>query len=96
MELVRGVAVTRFCDERRLTIKQRLLLFLQVCDGVQHAHQKTIIHRDLKPSNILVEEIDGMPIPKIIDFGLAKAITEDGAARSMFTEAGMMVGTPRT
>lgn len=94
MELVRGVAVTLYCDERRLTIKQRLLLFLQVCDGVQHAHQKAIIHRDLKPSNILVEEIDGMPIPKIIDFGLAKAITEDGAARSMFTEAGMMVGTP--
>ena len=94
MELVRGVTVTLYCDERRLTIKQRLLLFLQVCDGVQHAHQKAIIHRDLKPSNILVEEIDGKPIPKIIDFGLAKAITEDGAARSMFTEAGMMVGTP--
>jgi len=94
MELVAGVPLTTFCDERRLTIKQRLLLFLQVCDGVQHAHQKAIIHRDLKPSNILVEEVDGRPIPKIIDFGLAKAITHDNLAQSMLTEAGMLVGTP--
>ena len=93
MELVPGVPITSYCDERRLTIQQRMLLFLQVCDGVQHAHQKAFIHRDLKPSNILVEEVDGKPLPKIIDFGLAKAITHDGA-RSMFTEAGMMVGTP--
>jgi serine/threonine protein kinase/tetratricopeptide (TPR) repeat protein len=94
MELVPGVPITDYCDEHRLTIKQRLLLFLQVCDGVQHAHQKAIIHRDLKPSNILVEEVDGKPVPKIIDFGLAKAITHDGGARSMFTELGMMIGTP--
>ena len=94
MELVPGAPITSYCDEHRLTIRRRLLLFLQVCDGVQHAHQKAIIHRDLKPSNILVEEIDGKPMPKIIDFGLAKAITEDGPARSVFTEAGMMIGTP--
>jgi eukaryotic-like serine/threonine-protein kinase len=93
MELVPGVPITTYCDDHRLTIKQRLLLFLQVCDGVQHAHQKAIIHRDLKPSNILVEEVDGRPLPKIIDFGLAKAITEDGA-RTVFTELGTMVGTP--
>jgi len=94
MELVPGVPITAYCDEHRLTIKRRLLLFLQVCDGVQHAHQKAIIHRDLKPSNILVEEVDGKPVPKIIDFGLAKAVTDEGAARSTFTELGMMVGTP--
>jgi serine/threonine protein kinase/tetratricopeptide (TPR) repeat protein len=94
MELVPGVPITAYCDDHRLTIKQRLLLFLQVCDGVQHAHQKAIIHRDLKPSNILVGEVDGRPLPKIIDFGLAKAITEDGTAQTVFTELGMMVGTP--
>jgi eukaryotic-like serine/threonine-protein kinase len=94
MELVPGVSITSYCDDHRLTIQQRLLVFLQVCEGVQHAHQKAIIHRDLKPSNILVEEVDGKPVPKIIDFGLAKAATDDGATRSMFTEAGMMVGTP--
>jgi serine/threonine protein kinase len=94
MELVPGVPITAYCDDHRLTIKQRLLLFLQVCDGVQHAHQKAIIHRDLKPSNILVGEVDGRPLPKIIDFGLAKAIAEDGTAQTVFTELGMMVGTP--
>ena len=94
MELVPGVPITTYCDGHRLTIKQRLLLFLEVCDGVQHAHQKAIIHRDLKPSNILIEEVDGKPVPKIIDFGLAKAIAEDGTERSVFTEVGMMVGTP--
>jgi len=94
MELVPGVPMTSYCDDHRLAIKQRLLLFLQVCEGVRHAHQKAIIHRDLKPSNILVEEVDGRPLPKIIDFGLAKAITDDGAARSVFTELGMTVGTP--
>src|SRR5262249_17572784 len=92
--LVPGVPITSYCDDHRLTIQQRLVLFMHVCDGVQHAHQKAFIHRDLKPSNILIAEIDGRPVPKIIDFGLAKAITHDGAARSMFTEAGMMVGTP--
>ena len=94
MELVPGVPITTYCDDHRLTIKQRLVLFLQVCEGVRHAHQKAIIHRDLKPSNILVEEVDGRSLPKIIDFGLAKAITDDGTERSAFTQAGMMVGTP--
>jgi non-specific serine/threonine protein kinase/serine/threonine-protein kinase len=94
MELVPGTPITQYCDQHRLTIKERLTLFLQVCEGVQHAHQKAIIHRDLKPSNILVQEVDGRPIPKIIDFGLAKATSADGAERSMFTELGLLVGTP--
>jgi serine/threonine protein kinase len=74
MELVRGSPITEFCDQRQLSISDRLNLFVQVCNGVQHAHQKAILHRDLKPSNILVEEVDGVPVPKIIDFGIAKAL----------------------
>lgn len=93
MELVPGIAITDYCDRRRFTIKERLQLFLRVCEGVQHAHQKALIHRDLKPSNILVQEVDGRPVPKIIDFGLAKATSKDGAA-SLLTELGLMVGTP--
>ena len=73
MELVQGVPITRYCDEHRLTPRQRLELFVPVCQGVQHAHQKGVIHRDLKPSNVLVTLYDGKPAPKIIDFGLAKA-----------------------
>ena len=94
MELVPGVPITDYCDRRRLSIKERLALLIQVCEGVQHAHQKAIIHRDLKPSNILVQEFDGRPLPKIIDFGLAKAISADSVERSMFTELGSLVGTP--
>lgn len=74
MELVRGQPITEFCDQHQLSISERLNLFVQVCHGVQHAHQKAILHRDLKPSNILVEEVDGVPVPKIIDFGIAKAL----------------------
>ena len=73
MELVKGVPITQFCDERRLTPRERLELFIPVCQAVQHAHQKGIIHRDLKPSNVLVALYDGKPVPKVIDFGVAKA-----------------------
>src|SRR5262249_11104296 len=73
MDLVKGVPITRYCDEHRLTPRQRLELFLPVCQAVQHAHQKGIIHRDLKPSNVLVVLYDGRPVPKVIDFGVAKA-----------------------
>ena len=73
MELVRGVRITEFCDEARLSTEARLRLFMQVCQAIQHAHQKGIIHRDLKPSNILVTLNDGVPVPKVIDFGIAKA-----------------------
>jgi tetratricopeptide (TPR) repeat protein len=91
MELVRGVPVTRYSDEQQLGLPQRLELFIAVCQGVQHAHQKGIIHRDLKPSNILVAEYDGKPTAKIIDFGIARATERDVTRR---TEAGMLVGTP--
>jgi len=74
MEYVPGLPITDYCDKNRLTIVERLRLFAQVCQGVQHAHQKAIIHRDLKPSNILIQVLDDKPIPKIIDFGLAKAV----------------------
>ena len=73
MELVKGVPITKYCDEHRLTPRQRLELFVPVCQAIQHAHQKGIIHRDLKPSNVLVALYDGKPVPKVIDFGVAKA-----------------------
>ena len=76
MEYVAGVPITTYCDNHRLSTRERLELFMHVCEGVQHAHQKAIIHRDLKPSNILVTEVDGRPAPKIIDFGVAKALTQ--------------------
>jgi eukaryotic-like serine/threonine-protein kinase len=94
MEHVDGVPFTAYCDHNRLTIRQRLELFIRVCEGVQHAHQKAIIHRDLKPSNILVIEVDGRPMPKIIDFGIAKALTQKLTAETLFTAAGALVGTP--
>ena len=75
MELVKGIPITQFCDERRLTPRERLELFLPVCRAVQHAHQKGIIHRDLKPSNVLVAEVDGKPVPKVIDLATPKSIT---------------------
>jgi tetratricopeptide (TPR) repeat protein len=94
MEYVAGVPVTTYCDNHRLSTRDRLELFMHVCEGVQHAHQKAIIHRDLKPSNILVTEVDGKPAPKIIDFGVAKALTQKLSADAMFTRVGAMLGTP--
>ncbi len=94
MELVKGVPITRFCDERRLTPRQRLELFVPVCQAVQHAHQKGIIHRDLKPSNVLVALYDGTPVPKVIDFGIAKAAGPRLTEHTLFTEFGQVLGTP--
>ena len=95
MELVDGRPVTTWCDQKRLTIPERLRLFEQVCVAVQHAHQKGIIHRDLKPTNVLVTEVDGRPTPKVIDFGIAKALTDDGVDRTVLTEARQIIGTPQ-
>ncbi|HXR77525.1 MAG TPA: serine/threonine-protein kinase [Bryobacteraceae bacterium] len=94
MEYVAGIPVTAYCDKHKLAMRDRLQLFIQVCEGVQHAHQKAIIHRDLKPSNILVTEVDGKPAPKIIDFGVAKAISQRLTAETIFTQAGAVIGTP--
>jgi len=100
MELVRGVPLTRYCDDRRLGIRERLELFIQVCQAVQHAHQKAVLHRDLKPSNILVEEFDGKGVPRVIDFGVAKAVGLDRETGTISqslerTMEGMVLGTPQ-
>ena len=94
MECVKGVSLTEHCDREKLSIEERLRLFLQVCEAVQHAHQKGIIHRDIKPSNILVAIEDAKAVPKIIDFGVAKAITQPLTERTLFTEQGQLIGTP--
>ncbi len=94
MEYVRGEAITVYCDRQRLGIRARLELFAQVCDAVQHAHMKGIIHRDLKPSNVLVAVPDGAPVAKVIDFGVAKAMSPALSGSTVFTESGQMVGTP--
>ncbi len=94
MELVRGVRITEFCDEARLSTEARLGLFVQVCQAVQHAHQKGIIHRDLKPSNILVTVNDGAPVPKVIDFGIAKATGQRLTDKTLFTQFHTFIGTP--
>jgi eukaryotic-like serine/threonine-protein kinase len=94
MEYVAGVPITEYCDNHRLSIKERLELFMHVCEGVRHAHQKAVIHRDLKPSNILVAEVDGQAAPKIIDFGVAKALSQKLTAHTMFTRVGVLIGTP--
>jgi len=94
MEYVPGLPITKYCDKLRLTLHDRLALFTQVCEGVQHAHQKAIIHRDLKPSNVLISEVDQKPVPKIIDFGLAKATGARLGEATMYTEVGGVVGTP--
>jgi eukaryotic-like serine/threonine-protein kinase len=94
MEYVPGQPILEYCDERKLDIPQRLELFIQVCEGVQHAHQKAVIHRDLKPPNILVMEVDGKPVPRIIDFGLAKGSAPKLSDETQFTRFGQFVGTP--
>jgi eukaryotic-like serine/threonine-protein kinase len=94
MELVRGIKITEYCDQARLDIRQRLDLFIQVCHAVQHAHQKGIIHRDLKPSNILVTLHDGVPVPKVIDFGIAKATQGELTDKTVYTQFQQFIGTP--
>lgn len=93
MELVKGVPITEYCDENKLPIRERLELFIQVCQAVQHAHQKGVIHRDIKPSNVLVAKYDDKPVPKVIDFGVAKAISQKLTEKTMFTQYGQIVGT---
>src|SRR5207302_10527604 len=93
MELVKGVPITKYCDQEHLTPKERLQLFMPVCQAVQHAHQKGIIHRDLKPSNVLIGLYDGQAIPKVIDFGVAKATAQNLTEQTIFTEVGQVVGT---
>jgi serine/threonine protein kinase len=93
MELVKGVPITKYCDEKHLPLRARLELFVQVCQAVQHAHQKGIIHRDLKPNNVLVAEYDNHAVPKVIDFGVAKATAQRLTERTMFTEFGQVLGT---
>ena len=95
MELIRGIPITAFCDDNRLTPRERLELFLTVCQAVQHAHQKGIIHRDLKPSNVLVTLLDGTPVPKVIDFGIAKALGHERLTdKTLCTGFAQMIGTP--
>ena len=93
MELVKGTPITKYCDEHRLTPRQRLELFVPVCQALQHAHQKGIIHRDIKPSNVLVAPYDGRPVVKVIDFGVAKAAGQRLTERTLYTEFGTVVGT---
>ena len=90
MELVRGVPITEYCDRHKLTNRERLELFIRVCEGVQHAHQKAVIHRDLKPSNILVSVRNDRPVPKIIDFGVAKATAQKLTDQTMHTQMGVL------
>jgi eukaryotic-like serine/threonine-protein kinase len=94
MEYVPGLPITEYCDQHKLKIRERLELFIQACEGVQHAHQKAIIHRDLKPANILVVQVDSKPVPRIIDFGLAKVTTPESAEQTLFTRFGQFMGTP--
>ena len=93
MELVKGVPITQYCDQQHLTPRQRLELFVPICQAIQHAHQKGIIHRDLKPSNVLIALYDGKPVAKVIDFGVAKATSQRLTEKTMFTEFGQIVGT---
>jgi serine/threonine protein kinase len=93
MELVKGQPVTEFCDKNRLTTQERLELFVAVCNAIQHAHQKGVIHRDIKPSNVLIALYDGKPVPKVIDFGVAKAVGDPLTDKTLFTRHGQVVGT---
>ncbi len=94
MEYIPGIPLNQYCDDHQQGLRQRLDLFIRVCGGVQHAHQKGIIHRDLKPGNILVTEVEGKPVPKIIDFGVAKATIQHLTIQTLFTQMGQMIGTP--
>jgi serine/threonine protein kinase/Flp pilus assembly protein TadD len=94
MELVRGISITTYCDQKKLSTGERLQLFIEVCHAVQHAHQKAVIHRDLKPSNVLVTLHDGKPVPKVIDFGIAKALGQKLTDKTLFTGFVQMMGTP--
>ena len=94
MELVRGIRITDYCDQNNLTTKERLELFIKVCQAIQHAHQKGIIHRDIKPSNILVTLHDGVPVPKVIDFGIAKATEGRLTDATVYTQLHQFIGTP--
>jgi serine/threonine protein kinase/tetratricopeptide (TPR) repeat protein len=94
MELVKGVPITEYCDQNQVPIRERLELFLHVCQAVQHAHQKGIIHRDIKPSNVLVMSQDGTPLVKVIDFGVAKAIGQDLTNKTIYTQFTQLIGTP--
>jgi serine/threonine protein kinase len=94
MELVQGVPITEYCDQCNLPTRERLELFVTVCQAVQHAHQKGVIHRDIKPTNVLVAIQDGQPAPKIIDFGVAKAIGQQLTEHTLMTAFAQMVGTP--
>ena len=93
MELVEGVPITKYCDQHRLTVRERLELFVPVCQAIQHAHQKGVIHRDIKPSNVLVADFDGEAVPKVIDFGIAKATGQQLTEATMFTQLGVVIGT---
>src|SRR5262249_23892619 len=94
MDLVKGLSITEYCDAHRLTPRDRLELFIAVCQAVQHAHHKGIIHRDLKPSNVLVTVHDTMPVVKVIDFGVAKAMVQELTDKTLFTGLAQMLGTP--
>ncbi len=94
MELIRGIPIVEYCDDQKLSMRERLQLFVSVCRAVQHAHSKGVIHRDLKPSNILVSPHDGVPVPKIIDFGIAKAIGQQLTEKTIYTRLTQMIGTP--
>jgi eukaryotic-like serine/threonine-protein kinase len=93
MDLIKGIPITKYCDQEHLTPRERLELFIPVCQAVQHAHQKGVIHRDLKPSNVLIALYDGKPVPKVIDFGVAKATSQKLTERTLYTEVGQIVGT---
>ncbi|PHS02230.1 MAG: hypothetical protein COA78_21690 [Blastopirellula sp.] len=95
MELVKGIPLTKFCDENKMDLRRRLELFATVCKAIQHAHHKGVIHRDIKPSNVLVTLHDGVPVPKVIDFGVSKAISQQLTEKTMFTAHGQMIGTPQ-
>ncbi len=94
MELVAGPPISEYCDSHKLTPGARLRLFVAVCGAIRHAHQKGVVHRDIKPSNVRVCELDGKPVPKAIDFGLAKAVAQPLTDRSLATMAGAIIGTP--